>query len=392
MRQEGASRSKGTSRPADNSDHARRSAAGSRRATPKGSRRSGRKATAESRVAEEQLANLEELMNRGAKPEEVQASVQFGGIVNRGQVRKALPGGARPRAALPSGSGPASGEFEDDELVSTSIGELRRAERRKRAKRTSRRYLLRAFIVLAVIVALLAGWAALYNSPAFSIQNVQVNGVEHLTSEEMSALANVPGDTTLLRVDTATIEKRVEQNAWVADAQVNRLFPDTLQINVTERTIYSVVEIPTSGGSSVKKWAISSDHIWLMPIPDADSDAAKTTSSKVYEDAASVIHIVDVPIGTKAEIGAECSDAIVNNALDVLAGLTTDLSNQVVQVSAAGTAETTLLLQSGVEIAFGKAEDIRDKERVILEILKENEDNVTYINVRMVQNPTWRAV
>ena len=93
-----------------------------------------------------------------------------------------------------------------------------------------------------------------------------------------------------------------------------------------------------------------------------------------------------------AALGAVCSDANVNNALDILSGLTTELSDHVVSVSAAGTAETTLMLDNGVEVAFGKAEDIRDKERVVLQILNENKDNVSYINVRIVDAPTWRAV
>ncbi|MBQ9001801.1 MAG: FtsQ-type POTRA domain-containing protein [Eggerthellaceae bacterium] len=284
------------------------------------------------------------------------------------------------------------GSKEETEYASTSVGELRRADRMKRAKQSSRQHFLRIGVIAAVVVALIVGGVALYNSPLFAIANVEVKGVEHLTSDEMAQLANVPKDTTLLRVDTATIEKRIEQNAWVADAQVNRVFPDTLEINVTERGVFAVVEVPTSAGASIKRWAIASDHMWLMPIPDANSDAAKTTSSKIYEDAASALHIVDVPYGTKAEIGQVCTDANVNNALDVVSGLTTELAGRVTQVSAAGTAETTLVLDNGVEVAFGKAEDIRDKERVILQILADNEDNVAYINVRMVETPTWRAV
>jgi len=45
-----------------------------------------------------------------------------------------------------------------------------------------------------------------------------------------------------------------------------------------------------------------------------------------------------------------------------------------------------------VEIAFGKAEDIRDKERTILKILEENPDSISYLNVRMVETPTWRGL
>ena len=278
------------------------------------------------------------------------------------------------------------------QFESRRIGDIRRSERRERAKENSRRYLVRIFIGIGIIVALIGGWAALYNSPAFTIQNVEVEGVEHLTADEMSQLANVPTDTTLLRVDTETIRNRLKQTAWVEDATVTRKFPDTIKITVTEREIEAIVEIPNRSGSATKKWAIAKDHIWLMPIPEPGSEAAKTTSEKIYEDAEAALHITDVPYGTEAEIGQPCQDSNVNNALDIIAGMTTDLANHVKTVSAAGPAETTLLLDSGVEIAFGKAENIRDKERVVLQILDENKDNVSYINVRIVDAPTWRAV
>ena len=283
---------------------------------------------------------------------------------------------------------------EQPELVSTSVGELRRAARKERAERmrkSSRRYLMRFIIVIGIVVALLAGWAAVYNSPAFSIENIQVNGVSHLTNDEMSQLANVPEGSTLLRVDTDTVRERLLQNAWVDDVEIKRVFPHTLEIDVTERTVCAIVEIPTNQGTTVKQWAIADDHVWLMPIPDINSEAAKTTSQQIYTDAETVLRIVDVPYGTKAEIGKDCADSNVNNALDIINNMTTELSGRVVKVSAAGPAETTLILDDGVEIAFGKAEDIRDKERVILQIMEEN-PGVAYINVRMVEQPTWRAV
>ena len=281
---------------------------------------------------------------------------------------------------------------EQPELVSTSVGAIRRQERAKRLKRSSRRYLMKFIVAIGVIVALVAGWAALYNSPAFSISSVQVNGVEHLTSDEMTQLAAVPSDTTLLRVDTDTIAARVKQSSWVKDVQINRVFPSTLEINVTERPVLAVVEMPNKSGTSTKRWAIADDRMWLMPIPDEDTEAAQTTSAKIYEDANNVVQIVDLPYGTGAQIGQICEDDTVNNALSILQEMTTELSGQVVKISAASIAETSLYLENGVEIAFGSAEDIRDKERTILKIMEEHPDGVTYINVRIVENPTWRSL
>ena len=288
--------------------------------------------------------------------------------------------------------GMSEGNDDGIELTSERVGDIRREERAKRLRQSSRRYFIRVFVAIGIVVALVAGWAAFYNSPVFSIENVTVNGVEHLTSDEMTQLANVPSDTTLLRVDADAIADRLRQNSWVQDVQINRVFPNTLEINVTERPVEAIVEIPVSQGSAVKMWAIAPDHLWLMPIPDAGSDAAKTTSPKIYEDVENVLHIVGVPYGTKAEIGQICTDDNVNNALDILEGMTTDLADHVTSISASSVAETTLTLDSGVEIAFGGAEDIRDKERVIQQIIADNPDGVAYINVRMVETPTWRSI
>ena len=67
------------------------------------------------------------------------------------------------------------------------------------------------------------------------------------------------------------------------------------------------------------------------------------------------------------------------------------LKDQVKQVSATSTENTTLTLDSNVEIAFGAASDVRDKERVIKQILADHPGEVSYINVRVVKSPTWRT-
>ena len=120
-------------------------------------------------------------------------------------------------------------------LSSVRVGDLDRAERNARAQRTYRRHLVRLSIAGAFLLALVAGGAALYASDVFAIESVQVSGVEHLTATEMTELAAVPADTTLLRVDTGAIRDRLLKDAWVERVEVRRVFPHTLELAVTER-------------------------------------------------------------------------------------------------------------------------------------------------------------
>ena len=251
-------------------------------------------------------------------------------------------------------------------------------------------------IVLAVAAVLtlvaVIGAAVLYWSDTFPVTALDVKGVEHLTDQEVAALASVPEGSTLTRIDTEAIESRLLKDAWVQEAHVNRVFPNTLEIVVTERQIAAVVEVPTADAQATRPWAIASDGMWLMPIPERDSDAGKATSPKVFEDADAALKITDVPFGTQAEIGQYCTDGNVNNALDIVSGMTTELAGQVKTVSATDAESTTLTLENGVEIAFGTADDIRDKERVCLELMKQYEGQIAYINVRSVSRPTWRSL
>ncbi|OUO90074.1 cell division protein FtsQ [Gordonibacter sp. An230] len=303
---------------------------------------------------------------------------------------RAIPGGQLPKRRG-AGSGRTQPQTQTRQpLSSVRVGDLDRVERNARAQRVYRRHLVRLSIVGALLLALVAGGAALYVSDAFAIESVQVSGVEHLTATEMTELAAVPADTTLLRVDTGAIRDRLLKDAWVESVEVRRVFPHTLELVVVERTIAAVVEVPTEDAESTQDWAVASDGMWLMPIPPRDSEAGKSVSPKVYEDAESVLRIVDVPYGTSPATGAYCTDANVNNALSIVAGMTTDLAGQVRAVAATETESTTLTLESGVEIVFGSAENIRDKERVCLKIMEEHPD-VVYINVRVVDRPTWRS-
>lgn len=281
-------------------------------------------------------------------------------------------------------------------VSSVRVGDLNRTPREKRQRPNtsagiSSHLVARLVIVVAVIVVLGIGGAFLYNSNTFSVEEVRVSGGVHLTSQEMTDLAAVPSDTTLLRVDSSGIVDRLKSNPWVQSASVNRLFPHTLEISITERGIAAIVAV-TGSDKQTENWAIASDGMWLMKIPDQNSTEGKSISQQVYTDAEQVLHITDVPYGVKPEAGAYCTDSSVLNALNIVSGLTTSLADEVTTVSATDTVNTVLTLQNGVQIAFGTADDIRAKERVCLQLMEQYPDQIAYINVRVVDRPTWRAM
>ncbi len=296
------------------------------------------------------------------------------------------------RSSDPFAQGVPRGQGATPRMSSSTVGETLSERHRKRAREANRRRMIRLAVALSIAAVLGIAAFAVYMSPLFTIKQVTVSGVEHLTAEEMTVLANVPSDTTLLRVDTSTIRQSIMLDAWVADVKVERVFPDTLNLAVTEREMGATVEIITDDGSATELWALATDGMWLCLIPDEDSEEAQSVATQIYEDAASVLSITNVGASATPDAGTYCTDDAIVNALEVVTGLTTELKDQIVTVSASSAESTKLTLASGIEIDFGVAEDIREKERICLQLLEDYADQIAYINVRVADSPTWRAV
>lgn len=253
-------------------------------------------------------------------------------------------------------------------------GDIRAEQRAKRQRWQYLRYIARIAIVIAVILLIIFGSIFIYRSDLFHVNNVQVNGSAHLTSQEITGIAAVSDDSTLLRLDSKGIKERLEDNAWVQNAAIHRVFPDTIVIDITEREPGAVVKI-----NDRSNWVISTDGAWL---------SAATT-----DDWENAMKIIDVSPSMPAPIsGAMCADDGINNALDILNSISDDLRSRIVSISAESSIKTSLNLVDGVTVAFGDSSDIEVKEAVINSLLNEYEGRISYINVRVPTRPTYRML
>ena len=276
----------------------------------------------------------------------------------------------------------------------TRVGDLRDTDRGEvfSVVKARRRRRLAVVFSLLFIIAVILGLGAVYRSDLFAIEYLSVKGVRHLTVAEMTALAAVPEDATLLRVDTDDIRDRLLTDAWVQDATVQRVLPNTLEITIVEREIAAVVEISNTEASAIRRWAISADSMWLMPIPDRDSEAGKLVSESIYEDIEDALTITDVPYSDQPDIGTYCNDAYVNCALSIVNALSTSLVTRIQAVVANNTSSTTLVLDNGVEVVFGDQTNVRLKEQICLQLLEKYEGKIVYINVSVPESPTYRTL
>ena len=78
------------------------------------------------------------------------------------------------------------------------------------------------------------------NSLGFRIAAVSLSGEKEVSREEILTTAGVTGRASLLFLDADAARTRLMANPWIADAAVLKLYPDRLQITITERQAFAL--------------------------------------------------------------------------------------------------------------------------------------------------------
>ncbi len=78
------------------------------------------------------------------------------------------------------------------------------------------------------------------NAMGMRIAAVSLSGQRQVSREEIFAAAGVTDRSSLLFLDVADARARLEAIPWIAEATVRKLYPDRLQITVTEREPFAL--------------------------------------------------------------------------------------------------------------------------------------------------------
>ncbi len=182
---------------------------------------------------------------------------------------------------------------------------VRRFRQRARERRITH---LRPWLAAGAVLALLAvvGWIV-YGSPVLGVQTVRVAGNSLVSADDVRAAAAIRPGTPLAGLDTAGIGRRVVAGLLpVRVAKVDRNWPGSVVITVTERVGVAVVALP--------------DKQWLL------LDATAVGFLRVGTPPASLAVLVLANPGP--------ADASTVAALSVLAALTPQLRERLVRIEA----------------------------------------------------------
>ncbi len=85
----------------------------------------------------------------------------------------------------------------------------------------------------ATVLSAATAWAG------FAIENVKITGQSETSEVDVLAALDIGTYPSLLTLDLDAARARIEKLPWVKEATLKKLFPDTVEISVVERTPYA---------------------------------------------------------------------------------------------------------------------------------------------------------
>lgn len=221
--------------------------------------------------------------------------------------------------------------------TTTSPGAFARALQEQRRRRARRK--LAGLVTGALVLVLGAlGIYLFFFSDVFAVDEVAVSGTSLLTEDDVRTAAAVPTGEPLAGIDVPAISARVADLVQVADVEVDRRLPGTVEIAVTERAL-------------VYQRADDDAYQWV--------DRTGTIFHRATEPQAGVIVVES----------ASDDQRLLTDVATVVRHLPEPVAARVVQVEARGVDEIVLLLDGDDTVVWGSAEQSELKAEVLTVLL-----------------------
>lgn len=205
---------------------------------------------------------------------------------------------------------------------------------------TRRRYLARRWAALLVVLCVLAVTYLVMFTSLLGVRSVEVIGTKEIPRAEVLAAAAIEHGTPMVRLDADEAAVRVAALPRVFEVRVERSWPSTVEILVTERTPVAV--------------AVTGAEVHLVDRTGLDYAVVKTRPPGLPTLALARVAPDDLP--TRA-------------AVSVLRAIPEQLRAQVVTVSAATPGDVRMTLADGRTVKWGNAKNSDRKAAVLAPLL-----------------------
>lgn len=222
----------------------------------------------------------------------------------------------------------------------------------------------RRVVWLMVLVAVAGAAIWVLQSPWLSVREIVVTGAEHANVDDALAEAGVELGQPLVRSPAGAARRVLLEDPWVAAAEVDRLFPDVVEVRIVEHEPVLVLQ---AGTTSV--------------LVSQDGHALTQGDPPEYPRI-----VLNLPVPTS---GALIDDDRVVGAAEFFTALPANLHQGAVIEEIDG--ELWLSLEAvNVDVRLGRAIEMAQKAAAVQAVLSDGQIDGVVINVIAPTRPTVR--
>ena len=224
------------------------------------------------------------------------------------------------------------------------INKQREIEQRKRKRRK------KALTLILMIIVLSCVGAYLLTSPTFEIQEISVKGNEQLSKEKVEELAEIKKGDNIFSKIGKVLEVKLKQNGYIEDVQINKIFPNKIEMEITERKKQFQIKTETENYIYIDEQGYilecSTDKLEIptivgMDITEAGGANKKRLDEKDLNKMENILQIREeckkIEIAdkiTQIQVGDEYILNLENEGITINLGDVTNLKNRMYYVSA----------------------------------------------------------
>lgn len=235
-------------------------------------------------------------------------------------------------------------------------------------RKRDRKRLIRKIVFGTIAFGIIMG-TILLKAPFFNLNKVDVKGNKIIETSNVVDSKKLIGSNIFL-LDTNEIKNEILKNPYVKTAEVKRVFPRGLAVNVTERKmIYKVKDANLT-------YILNKDLVIMSITDDAEHLA--------------LIDVAGIEI-TNKEIGKNITDD--DNIKEITTKINDELlegaENQIIDILDLSDINSIKMFKGDIEIILGSAKDLEEKYKIVSEIINDKNINLKdgYIDVSFLGKP-----
>lgn len=225
--------------------------------------------------------------------------------------------------------------------------------------------------ILTLILVLLSVYFFVHSS-FFAVNSILVSGAKQVNGADIVALSGLAKGENIFKIDRIEAKKKISMNSMIADVQIERKLPRTVEVIIKERIPAALV--PVAGG--------------LMQI-DIEGFVLKIDSA-LSQESLPIITGLDFP--DTIAVGKRLDSEKLVMGLKMVAQMDSEAKKEIAEIDVFDPQKLRAFTVGGAEVRLGNGDGFQEKFSKFLQVLKEEQKlnrikDIEYIDVSFSGRP-----